>query len=196
MRKLVSSVLMLGILGTVVLLVAQEAMVTRGPATKPQGLGLEPNIGINVNNRETVSKLLNVLLSDEYLLYVKTQNYHWNVTGLMFNDLHLFFGKQHEELASIVDMVAERVRALGGKALGTMQEFLDNARIREFSGNAPEAKEMLKNLLNDHESIIRSLRVDIDATSDEFEDMGTNNLLSDLITKHEKMAWMLRAYLS
>lgn len=196
MRKLVNTALVAGILGTVALIVAQEVMVTRGATTEQKGLGLEPNIGINSNNRQSVCKMLNTLLSDEYLLYVKTQNYHWNVTGLMFNDLHLFFGKQYEQLACNVDMIAERVRALGGQALGTMQEFVENSRLKEQSGVVPDYKEMLKNLLADHEAIIRSIRVDIDATSDEFEDMGTNNFLCGLIEKHEKMAWMLRSYLS
>lgn len=196
MRTMVNTALVAGILGTVVLIVAQEVMVTRGSSEPPKELGLEPTIGINEHNRQAVCKMLNTLLSDEYLLYVKTQNYHWNVTGLMFNDLHLFFGKQYKELASIADMVAERVRALGGKALGTMQEFIENSRLKEPTGMVTDYKNMLKNLLADQESIIRSIRIDIDATSDEFEDMGTNNLLCKLIEKHEKMAWMLRSYLS
>lgn len=196
MRKLVSAALLTGVLGTVALIVAQEMLVTRAPITQPKGLGLEPNIGINANNRDAVCNILNTLLADEYVLYVKTQNYHWNVTGLMFNDLHQFFGNQYTELAGIIDLVAERVRAIGGKAFGTMQEFTEHARIKEFTGTIPEYKDMLKNLLADHESIIRSIRTAIEATSDEFEDMGTNSFLSELIVKHEKMAWMLRAYLS
>ncbi len=196
MRKVINAALVAGILGMVALIVAQEVMVSRTPQGQAKALESEPNIGINTNNRQAVCKMLNTLLSDEYLLYVKTQNYHWNVTGLMFNDLHLFFGEQYKQLASIVDMVAERVRMLGGTAHGTMQEFVENARIKEAAGMVPPYKEMLKNLLADQESIIRSIRVDIDATSDEFEDMGTNNFLCELITKHEKMAWMLRAYIS
>jgi starvation-inducible DNA-binding protein len=195
MRKLVYAALVTGILGTVALIVAQEMLVTR-PTTQPKKLGVEPNIGISANNREAVCNLLNTLLSDEYVLYVKTQNYHWNVTGLMFNDLHQFFGKQYAELANIVDLIAERIRALGGKSLGTLQEFIEHAHIKEFADAAPGYKEMIQNLLVDHESIIRSIRTGIEATSDEFEDMGTNNFLCDLITKHEKMAWMLRAYIS
>lgn len=195
MRKLVYSGLFIGILGTVAFIVAQEMLVTQ-PVSQPKGLGLEPNIGITANNRDAVCTLLNTLLSDEYILYVKTQNYHWNVTGLMFNDLHQFFGKQYAELANIVDLVAERIRALGGKPFGTLQEFIEHANIKEFTGSVPDYKEMLKNLLADHESIVRSIRTGIDATSDEFEDMGTNNFLCELITRHEKMSWMLRAYVS
>lgn len=196
MRKHAYALLMAGILGTVALIVAQEVMVAPSHTEKATGLGIEPNIGLNKNTRQAVSNILNTLLADEYLLYVKTQNYHWNVTGLMFNDLHTFFGKQYEQLADIVDSVAERVRALGERSLGTMQEFLDNARLKEVPSIVPTAQEMIKNLLEDHETIIRTLRGDIDATTNEFEDVGTNNFLSDLITQHEKMAWMLRAYIS
>jgi len=162
-------------------------------AVAAKGETMEPNIGIGKDNREAVGKLLNTLLSDEYLLYTKTYNYHWNVTGMSFNDLHLFFGKQFEQLICFVDMVAERARALGIQALGTMSEFLKNARLQEQEG-VPPAKEMIKNLLNDHEAIIRSLRVDLE-TCVELGDMGTNNILTDLMCKHEKMAWMLRSYL-
>jgi len=196
MRKHIYSLLVAGILSTVALIVAQEVMVNPGITEKTTGLGIEPNIGLNKNSRQAVSNMLNSLLADEYLLYTKTQNYHWNVTGLMFNDLHTFFGKQYQQLAEIVDSVAERVRALGERSHGTMQEFLDNARLKEMPGVVPAAQEMIKNLLEDHEAIIRTLRIDIEATTNEFEDAGTNNFLSDLITRHEKMAWMLRAYIS
>jgi len=195
MRKHAYALLIAGILGTVALIVAQEVMVPTN-SEKTNNLGIEPNIGLNKNNRQAVSNMLNTLLADEYLLYIKTQNYHWNVTGLMFNDLHIFFGKQYQQLADIVDSVAERVRALGERSHGTMQEFLDNTRLKEKSGVIPAAQEMIKNLLEDHEAIIRTLRTDIDETTNEFEDIGTNNFLSDLITRHEKMAWMLRAYIS
>ena len=193
-------ILITGLLGTVAFIVAQEVMVTRGlePKTIPEqkGSGVEPNIGISSNNRSSVAKLLNTLLADEYLLYVKTQNYHWNVTGLMFNDLHLFFGKQYNELSFIIDMVAERVRALGGHALGSMSSFIKNSRLKEQADTVPSDREMLRNLLNDHEAIIQVIRNDIDSSMNEFQDEGTANLLSDLITRHEKMAWMLRAYIS
>jgi starvation-inducible DNA-binding protein len=195
MRKHAYALLVAGILGTVALIVAQEVMVHPTHDEKT-GLGLEPNIGLNKNSRQAVSNMLNTLLADEYLLYVKTQNYHWNVTGLMFNDLHNFFGKQYKELADIIDSVAERVRALGECSHGTMQEFLDTARLKETPGVVPGAKHMIKNLLEDHEAIIRTLRENIDETANEFEDTGTNSFLSDLITQHEKMAWMLRAYIS
>ncbi len=196
MRRHAYTMLIAGILGTVALIVAQEVMVNPTGTEKTPSLGTEPNIGLNKNKRQAVSAMLNALLADEYLIYTKTQNYHWNVTGLMFNDLHTLLGKQYQQLADIIDSVAERVRALGKRAHGTMQEFLGTTRLKETPGTVPDAKEMIKNLLEDHEAIIRTLRIDIEATNDEFEDAGTNNFLSDLITRHEKMAWMLRAYIS
>ena len=157
---------------------------------------MEPKIGLDKKVRDESGKLLNIILADEYLLYTKTYNYHWNVKGLMFNDLHLFFEKQYEQLEDFVDSVAERVRSLGIPALGTMAEFIKHSRLKEdAAGTVLSEKEMLANLLSDHEAIIRSLREDIDKT-DEIGDMGTNNFVTDLMEKHEKMAWMLRSYLS
>lgn len=156
---------------------------------------MEINIGIVPNDRDAVAKALNILLADESLLLLKTRNYHWNVTGMNFNDLHLFFDKQYSELSDIIDATAERVRALGNRAFGTAKEFVEYARLKEQPGLMPSDKEMIKNLVMDHETIIKLIRTDIDATV-KYNDMGTNNFLCDLIEKHEKMAWMLRSYLS
>jgi len=150
--------------------------------------------GLDASKRQSVADVLNRLLSNEYVLYVKTQKFHWNVTGPFFGPLHELFGNQYEQLQKIIDMVAERVRALEFYALGTLSEFLDNATISESPGNNPDDKGMIKELLDGHEAIIRQLRDDIDLTVD-VNDMGTNNFLSDLIEKHEKTAWMLRAHL-
>jgi len=153
------------------------------------------NIGLDQAVREQSGKILNIVLADEYLLYTKTYNYHWNVVGVMFNDLHKFFEGQYEQLEDFVDAVAERARSVGVRALGTMSEFVQNSRLKEDApGVVPEAKQMIKNLLVDHEAIIRSLRADIEKTAG-IGDMGTNNFLTDLLERHEKMAWMLRAYL-
>ena len=156
---------------------------------------MEVNIGILPNNRDAVSKLLNILLCNEYVLLVKTKNYHWNVTGMNFNDLHLFFDKQYGELLDIVDEAAERVRALGNYSFGTMKAFIEYAQIKEHMGDIPTEKVMIKNLLDDHETVIKLIREYIKKTS-EFADDGTNNFLCDLIEKHEKMAWMLRSYIA
>jgi starvation-inducible DNA-binding protein len=156
---------------------------------------LKPNIGLADKDREEVVDFLNSLLANEYVLYTKTRNYHWNVTGPQFHDLHEFFAKQYEELDEIVDDVAERARQLGGNALGTLSEFQKRARIKEHQNEYPDARTMISNLLDDHEAVIRSLRMDADATADKYHDMGTNDFLIGLMEQHEKMAWMLRSFL-
>jgi starvation-inducible DNA-binding protein len=152
------------------------------------------NIGLSDEQRAAVVKILNMLLSDEYLLYTKTRNYHWNVLGPQFNDLHKFFEEQYTDLNVVVDDVAERARSLGGWALGTLQEFAQHARLKEVAGQHPNAREMIANLLADHETLVRQLRTDLEA-AEKHHDMGTNDFLTGLMEKHEKMAWMLRSFL-
>ena len=101
---------------------------------------------------------------------------------------------QYTELNDIVDDVAERARALGGRAIGTLVEFLRHTRLKEHQGECPEAREMLANLLADHEATIRQLRVDLETCADTYHDMGTNDFLTGLMERHEKMAWMLRSF--
>lgn len=155
-----------------------------------------PNIGLSDGNRQSVIGILNTLLADEYLLYTKTRNYHWNVTGLQFNDLHKFFEAQYEQLDDTVDEVAERARALGGRAAGSLEEFKKLARLGEdVIGKVPAARDMLANLLADHEALVRSLRADVDAVTDKYKDTGTADFLTGLLEQHEKSAWMLRSFL-
>lgn len=156
---------------------------------------MKPNIGMADKNRDAVVTLLNTLLSDETVLYIKTRNYHWNVVGPMFNDLHGFFEKQYEVLEHVVDDVAERARALGGRALGTIAEFAEQTRLEEAPGEYPDEMTMLENLLSDHEEVARNLRVDAKKCSAEYGDGVTGEFLSELAPKHEKMAWMLRSLL-
>ena len=155
---------------------------------------MKPNIGINDAQRAAVVEILATLLADEYVLYTKTRNYHWSVVGPQFNDLHKFFESQYEALDDIVDDVAERARALGGNALGTLTEFVQRARLKEQPGKCPDAKGMLAALSADHEALIRTLRTDAEVTMDQHGDAGTNDFLVGLMEKHEKMAWMLRAF--
>ena len=147
---------------------------------------VKPNIGLSDAQRDGGIDILNRLLSNEYLLYTKTRNYHWNVFGPQFHDLHKFFEQQYKELDEIVDQIAERVRALGGWTFGTLMEFTEHAKIKERSKEYPAAGQMVFNLLADHELIIRQLRVDLGIE-------GTNDFLMELLEHHEKMAWMLRA---
>ena|SRR3989344_7090848 len=152
------------------------------------------DIGISEKNRTAVVKILNETLSDEYVLYTKSRNYHWNVTGPDFSELHKFFEAQYEELNGIIDEAAERARSLGGRSLGTLKEFLAHTQLAESSANCPAAAKMIANLLADHEAVIKKLREDAEACV-KFGDAGTNDFLVGLMEQHEKMAWMLRSYL-
>jgi len=157
---------------------------------------MKANIGISDANRQAVVKILNTILADEYVLYTKTRNYHWNVVGPHFNDLHKFFQAQYEELDDIVDDVAERARSVGGPASGTLAEFSRETRLKEEPGQHPDALAMAAKLLADHEALIQSLRGDLATAMDKHADAGTSDFLTGLMEKHEKMAWMLRAIVS
>lgn len=154
---------------------------------------MKPNIGMPDADRNGVVEVLNTILADEYLLYTKTRNYHWNVVGPRFNDLHKFFEGEYEALNDIVDEVAERARTLGGWSAGTLAEFLKRGSLREHPGEYPDAGAMIANLLADHEALIRKLRSDATKVLETFKDAGTNDFLTGLLEKHEKMAWMLRS---
>ena len=156
---------------------------------------MRPNIGLSVEQGEAVVAILNALLADEYLLNTKTRNYHWNVVGPQFHDLHKFFETQYNALNQIVDEVAERSRSLGGKALGTMVEFLKHTHLKEQTGHNPDARDMIANLLADHEALICQLRLDLETCTEQYHDAGTTDFLTGLMEQHEKMAWMLRAFL-
>jgi len=156
---------------------------------------MKPDTGMADKDRDAVVAILNTLLADEAVLYTKTRNYHWNVRGMQFNDLHKFFDGQYGELNGIVDEVAERARALGGLAIGTLAEFQKRARLKERPGVQPEAQGMIRGLLEDHEAVIRSLRVDLKTVLDKHGDAGTSDFLTGLLEQHEKMAWMLRSFL-
>lgn len=156
---------------------------------------MKPIIGISDKNRQSLVELLNEVLSDEYVLYTKLRNYHWNVGGLTFSEFHKLFEAQYEEIDQVIDDTAERVRALGGKALGTLKEFLQKATLKEHPGTHPSLKEMLQDLLEDHETLIRKLRQGESDAAEKFGDSGTSDFLTGLMKQHEKMAWMLRASL-
>jgi starvation-inducible DNA-binding protein len=156
---------------------------------------IDINIGLPKEARHGVIEILNNTLCDEYILYTKTRNYHWNVVGPDFSERHAFFKEQYEALDEIVDEVAERVRQLNGMSLGTLSEFIQHGRIKESPGEYLDDRTMISNLLTDHEQIIRKLRTDVDKCADEYHDMGTNDFLIGVMEKHEKMTWMLRAHL-
>jgi starvation-inducible DNA-binding protein len=153
-------------------------------------------IGLNDAQRKPVVDVLNRLLADEVTLYVKTRNFHWNVEGPDFSELHKFFEAQYDELDEIMDEVAERARALGGYAAGSLSEFAAAARLKEARGGGIAARDMLSQLLADHESIIRNLRSESAQVGEQHGDSGTEDFLVGLMEQHEKMAWMLRSYLA
>lgn len=156
---------------------------------------IKPNIGIKDANRNAVIKLLNLLLADEHVLYIKTRNFHWHVVGRQFSELHNLFEEQYTQLALQIDEVAERTRTVGGEALGTMKAFIKETRLAEHSGQLPDALGMVSNLLEDHEAIIRHLREDLAACDEKYNDMGTSDFMTGLMAFHEKLAWMLRVFL-
>lgn len=157
---------------------------------------MELNIGLTPEQLQGSVKLVTKVLANANVLYTKTRNYHWNVVSTDFKELHTLFQEQYEKLAEDIDEIAERIRTLGSKAIGTHTEFNQHSTLKEFPGEYPDAKTMVKNLLNDHETIIRELREEVRACENEFEDKSTADFLSQFMQTHEKMAWMLRAYLS
>ncbi len=156
---------------------------------------MKVDIGITEKNRSDVAVLLNKLLAHQYCLYTKTLNYHWNVEGSDFHALHKFFEDEYEDLLKMIDDVAERVRSLGCKTIASLKEFAKLSTIEdELFGGGKTDLQMIEQLLKDHETIIRLLRKDAEVALDKYADSGTNNFLVDMMEKHEKMAWMLRAF--
>ncbi|MDA0954176.1 MAG: DNA starvation/stationary phase protection protein [Proteobacteria bacterium] len=152
---------------------------------------MDINIGIKQANREQIVAGLHVLLANRYTLYLKTHNYHWNVTGPIFNTLHLMFEQQYTELAAAVDQIAERIRALGAFAPGSYTEYARLTSIPEDE-TVPDAETMIKNLVAGQETLARQAR-DVMATVGESRDEPTADLLTQRMQVHEKNAWMLRS---
>jgi starvation-inducible DNA-binding protein len=154
---------------------------------------MEINIGIDEKDRAAIARGLSRLLADSYTLYLKTHNFHWNVTGPMFNTLHLMFETQYTELALAVDQIAERIRALGFPAPGSYAEFARLSSISEAEG-VPAAEDMIRELVAGQEAVVRTARAvlpDVDRVSDE----PSADLLTQRMQVHEKNAWMLRSLL-
>ena len=155
-----------------------------------------PKIGMSEIHLQRSNDLMSIILSDEMTLYIKTRKFHWNVAGESFMELHKLFEKQYSELEIIIDEVAERINKLGGKTIGTMNEFTLLSRIVEHPNKYPVQKAMISELLSDHEMIISELRKDIDVCADECHDVGSADLLTGILQQHESIAWILRRYLS
>lgn len=152
---------------------------------------MEFNTGMNENQRASISGVLTKLLADTYLLYLKTQNYHWNVTGPEFFSLHLLFEKHYKEMADAVDEIAERIRALGFYVEATTEAFKKISSIKEDNKILPKF-EMLKELVEGHETVMRDARK-LGDLAEKHQDQATVDLIARRLGVHEKAAWMLRS---
>lgn len=157
---------------------------------------MKPNIEISEAHLQEVANLLNTLLADEYVIYTKTRNAHWNIQGPNFMELHRFFQTQYEQLDEVIDELAERVRAIGHFAVGSLQGFLKSTHLLEDAIDFKNQKTVIEALIADHETIIRLLRNDITPIAEKYKDVGSADFLTGLLKAHEKMSWMLRAYVS
>ena len=149
------------------------------------------NIGINEADRKQIADSLSKLLADTYTLYLKTHNFHWNVTGPMFQTLHLMFEQQYTELALAVDLIAERIRALDFPAPATYADFAERSSIKEERG-VPPAEQMIRQLVDGQEAVIRTAR-GVLPLAERSHDQVTADLLAERMQVHEKTAWMLRS---
>ena len=152
------------------------------------------NIGISDANRAAIAGGLSKLLADTYTLYLTTHNFHWNVTGPMFNTLHAMFMEQYTELWNAVDPIAERIRSLGHRAPGSYAQFGELASIKDAPATPPKAMEMVRILVEGHEAVAKTARK-IFPIADEAGDQPTADLLTQRLDVHEKTAWMLRSLL-
>jgi starvation-inducible DNA-binding protein len=146
------------------------------------------------NTKAVIAERLSVALASTYMLQLKTQNFHWNVTGPNFRSIHLLFETQYKELAEAVDLLAERIRALDEVSPGSFAEFTKLSKIKEAPAKPPAEKAMLGALAEDNETISK-MCVELGAFADDAEDRGTGEILNGRVTAHDKAAWMLRAHL-
>lgn len=157
---------------------------------------MKVDIGLPEKNCKEIAQLLNEILSNVFVLYVKSLNYHWNLKGPDFDAIHAFFKRIYEELFDVSDEVAERVQQLGGVAYGTLGQFKDNASITEDIADGAQKQQMamIEQLLKDYETLIKQMRKAIPVIQDDNGDLGTGNFLTDIMERLEKTAWMLRSF--
>ena len=146
----------------------------------------------NQTMQKSVCELLNVLLANEHVLYVKLRNFHWNVVGPHFQDYHKFFEESYDEVEGHIDETAERIRTLNQRPLSSMKEFLEHATLEESTQTQMNAKQMLEELIQDYEDVIVKINEDI-ATCDEIGDVGTEDFLTGMMQEYEKKLWMLKS---
>ena len=160
---------------------------------KTRGISRTIDIGIDEKQRAQIAEGLSRVLADTYTLYLQTHNFHWNVTGPMFNTLHLMFEQQYNELALAVDQIAERIRALGFPAPGSYQDYASLTRVKEVTG-VPSAEEMIRILVKGQEAVVRTAR-EVFPVVEKANDEPTADQLTQRMQVHEKTAWMLRSLL-
>ena len=156
---------------------------------------MKTNIGITEKNTQAVVDVLSTILADEFVLYTKTRNAHWNIVGPDFHDKHKFFEAQFEQIDGFVDSVAERIRTIGHFAPATLKSYLKLTQLTEMASEKNDGLGFVKELLNDHEAIIIKLRENITPFSDTYKDLGSADFITGLMEEHEKMAWFLRSHL-
>ncbi|TPG41728.1 Dps family protein [Flavobacterium pectinovorum] len=152
------------------------------------------HIGITPKNLKKSTAILATILSNEMTLYVKTRKFHWNISGNSFMELHKLFEDQYRVLEAQIDEVAERISQLGEKTIGTMKEFIENSTLKESPKEYTSQKQMLEELLENHEQLVTEFRDYIPVFEDENNDIGSADFITGLLQEHEKMAWVLRRY--
>lgn len=155
----------------------------------------ETAIGIKKDNRKAVVKMLKQLLADEYVMYTKYRNAHWNVEGLDFHSKHVFFEEEYGKLENTIDEVAERIRMLGFYSPGSMQQFLELSELKENGPDKNDSASFMEVLLEDHQTIIKFIRESIGENAEAHNDEGTADFITAILQMHEQMAWMLRSSL-
>lgn len=155
---------------------------------------MNPHIGITPKNLKKSAAILATILSNEMTLYVKTRKFHWNISGNSFMELHKLFEDQYRILEANIDEVAERISQLGEKTIGTMKEFVENSTLKESPNEYPSQKQMLEELLGNHEQLATEFRTYIPVFENENNDIGSADFITGLLQEHEKMAWILRRY--
>ncbi len=156
---------------------------------------MKTSIGISESNRKVVADQLAKLLADEFVLYTKTLNAHWNIEGPDFHSVHLYFEELYKEAAETVDSVAERIRVLGHYTPASLSTFLDLTHLTEKFKGENSSQAFIRQLLEDHESVITFIRSNVDEFAEAHKDAGTSDYITGLMEAHEKTAWMLRSHL-
>lgn len=155
---------------------------------------MKTSIGLSEGQLKTSTDMLSTVLADEVTLYIKTRKFHWNVSGESFMELHKLFEHQYKEIEEVIDEVAERIGKLGSSTIGTMKEYAKMTRLKEWPDEYPTRLKMVEELVEDHETVIKELRVDIEKC-DKSGDAGTTDFLTGVMQGHETIAWTLRRYL-